>query len=344
MPLEHQDAQERAQWVQLYRQSQRPLGEIIQEVMQQRDAHWAAERPVFPPLPPALSQKTETKQVMGGLASSGYKVMGYGPNCGWTPSLIFVQDAKLYPPEFTLGLKAWPMIEDLLQHKIFHQYREWRLQAGMPVDRQQGALAHKAALPPVVSFGLEPDDHFAASLKASSQPSPLEGFLTLDDDIHFAAEATWQSQSLPVDPRIGAIGVLKELARNRHIALVALLSLLASWPDHGLALDLVVGFPAVGYAPPCGAFAPKQVSPITLAKVLKEAASHDLALLRTIRPGQMDQFILDSGLKDAGKGFCTEPLKPAQHVWALHQAALRHGSSITQASAGMQSAGEDWRR
>ena len=50
---EHQDAQERAQWVQLYRQSQRPLG----EVMQQRDAHWAAERPVFPPLPPALSQR-----------------------------------------------------------------------------------------------------------------------------------------------------------------------------------------------------------------------------------------------------------------------------------------------
>ena len=170
--------------------------------------------------------------------------------------------------------------------------------------------------------------------------------------------------------------------RNRHIALVALLSLLASW------------FPAIFYA---GAFAPKQVSPITLAKVLEEAASHNLALLRTIRPGQMDQFILDSGLKDAGKGFC-KPLKwedlmkhvnhrpvrliprfastqstgkvrpiddadkggqsklssdgnhlefcsalrPAQHVWALHQAALRHGSSITQASAGMQSAGEDW--
>ena len=221
----------------------------------------------------------------------------------WTPSLIFVQEevigafAKLYPPEFTSGLKAWPMIEDLLQHKIFHQYREWRAEAGMSVDgalgpthldrcglyacrvgagRQQGALAHKAALPPVVSFGLEPDDHFAASLKASSQPSPLEGFLSLDDDIH-----------CPCGPPFP----VRVLARSRTCP------------------GLVVGFPTVGYAPPRGAFAPKQVSPITLAKVLKEAASHNLALLRTIRPGQMYQFILDSGLKDAGKGFSTEPLK-----------------------------------
>ena len=99
------------------------------------------------------------------------------------------------PAFCTETMQQWPMIEDLLQHPAFLRYTEWRLQAGLPVDeplgpshldkagryatrvsagRQDGAMAHKAALPPVVSFGLSPDAHLKAALEASARPSPLQ--------------------------------------------------------------------------------------------------------------------------------------------------------------------------
>ncbi|CAJ1389812.1 unnamed protein product [Effrenium voratum] len=41
--LEQQDIQERAHWVQSFRQSQKHLGVIVKETMQLRDAHWICE-------------------------------------------------------------------------------------------------------------------------------------------------------------------------------------------------------------------------------------------------------------------------------------------------------------
>ena len=47
--LEYQDIQERAQWVPAFRDSDKTLGTVIKEIMQQRDAHWSANKSQGPP-------------------------------------------------------------------------------------------------------------------------------------------------------------------------------------------------------------------------------------------------------------------------------------------------------
>ena len=51
---------------------------------------------------------------------------------------------------------------------------------------QQGAGAHKGASPPVVSFGLKDEEHFACSLKASEQPTQFENFQAPEHDLQYA--------------------------------------------------------------------------------------------------------------------------------------------------------------
>ena len=60
--------------------------------------------------------------------------------------------------------------------------------------QQQGAMAHKAALPPVVSHGLSEDEHFEAALQAAANALPMEAPPVMDDDLHYAAEAVWKQR------------------------------------------------------------------------------------------------------------------------------------------------------
>ena len=53
--------------------------------------------------------------------------------------------------------------------------------------RQAGGLSHKAALPPLVSFGLEMSEHFDKCKDLLREPTPLEQEPVLDDDLKFAA-------------------------------------------------------------------------------------------------------------------------------------------------------------
>ena len=73
------------------------------------------------------------------------------------------------------------------------------------------------------------------------------------------------------------------------------------------AVDLVTGFPAVAYAPPCGAFAPRDIDPIHLQSLFADVDTTNAALLSRLRPGALDGIMLESGLKDASKGFATDP-------------------------------------
>ncbi|CAJ1459720.1 unnamed protein product [Effrenium voratum] len=387
--LEQQDTQERALWVQVYRQSQRPLGDIIKEVMQQRDAHWMTEKlrlaeqvrvdnaacfvltqlqqhhlekamvdvggwsdldydacvfqgnPLFQRVPKRRAiaefnlEDIKTGQLCHADALVAEVAAQVEPTfkrsaavlprgmplrkvllasaagaqaLPWSPALLFKQEevvaafAKLYPAFCTETMQEWPMIEDLLQHPAFLRYTEWRLQAGLPVDeplgpshldkagryatrvsagRQDGAMAHKAALPPVVSFGLSPDAHFKAALEASARPSPLEEFMCLDTDLHFAADRTWFSLTGGAAWRDEAVGVMKELARRwmavtkhlrqfqppavaavtrqRHIALVGLLVLLLAWPDTR-AQDWFSGFQLWVLPPPVVPLPPRKLN------------------------------------------------------------------------------------
>lgn len=87
-------------------------------------------------------------------------------------------------------------------------------------------------------------------------------------------------------------GVAKA-TQGRRIALVALVG----WPDTGFALDLVQGFPAVGFAPPNGAFAPRAADPIPLSELFDEVDVHNAHTLRQTRSGPHDEFLMKAESK-----------------------------------------------
>ena len=91
-----------------------------------------------------------------------------------------------YFPEEVFKSFSFPYIEDVVNLPAFNRYAEWTEGKGMPpgcprppsqVGKiaaraargaegvQLSAFSHKAALPPVVSFGLSPDQHFEKSMK-----------------------------------------------------------------------------------------------------------------------------------------------------------------------------------
>ncbi len=95
---------------------------------------------------------------------------------------------KLFPAPWFVSFR-FPMIEDLVNHSIFRSYPEWLQERGAAWDgplgpamapravrlaqrtaeaQQSGAHSQKAALPPLVPYGLSPDDHFQQGSPATS--------------------------------------------------------------------------------------------------------------------------------------------------------------------------------
>ena len=89
----------------------------------------------------------------------------------------------------------FPMIEDLLNQHPFSSYVQWREAQGLEWDgplnpsggsgvtrlrqrhtegKQAGSLNHRAALPPLLPFGLDPDEHFEAACTIGQYPLPTE--------------------------------------------------------------------------------------------------------------------------------------------------------------------------
>ena len=60
---------------------------------------------------------------------------------------------------------------------------------------QLSAFSHKAALPPLVSFGLPPDQHFDMSMKIAEGILPAEKPVMVDEDLKFAAAMMVGSRS-----------------------------------------------------------------------------------------------------------------------------------------------------
>ena len=137
-------------------------------------------------------------------------------------------------------------------------------------DRQQaGAHSHRAALPPLLSYGLDPDDHFYQTRVRAQQPLPTEQLPVLDMDLRFAASLHAHHRGRLRSLRDSALGALRELKRRwtsvtkhlrqfqppsiqavtskRDLGLVSLLVVLTSWADTGYPYGLIQGLPAVGY-------------------------------------------------------------------------------------------------
>ena len=118
---------------------------------------------------------------------------------------------------------------------------------------QVGAMTHRAALPPLLPFNLDPNDHFNQALQRAQQPLPYEDLPVADLDLEFVADA-YAAPGQPLRPwRQHAVGAMRELkrrwegvtlhlrsfqepaiqqvTRHRDVGFIALLMLLTSWAD-----------------------------------------------------------------------------------------------------------------
>jgi len=128
--------------------------------------------------------------------------------------------------------------------------------------QQVSAIAHTAALAPLLPFQLQPGQHFESSLKLSLRPRPIEGLPILDDDLRFAASLS----SLPgvdlSELRKPAMGLSAEMKRRwdkmtahvrsepteairtatvqRDMGFTAIFLLLANWGDVTLPAGLCI--------------------------------------------------------------------------------------------------------
>ena len=256
---------------------------------------------------------------------------------------------KLFPEEWLAGF-VFPCIEDLVNAPPFDLYPrcvrsqglDWSGPQGPAVGpasvrilqraagQQEGALNQRAALPPLVSFGLSDDEHFSQAVARLCAPLPTEQPPVLDRDLSFAAEFTACHRLSLRNRRQQSLGALKELKRRcagldthlrkfqapplrrvtaaRDIGLVAILVVLLMWPDYALPFALVAGMPAVGFAPCYGIFPQLEVDKIEYEEVLGDWRAHNAQVLQSIGPSRDDDFLLSQPTKDFESGFCTPPL------------------------------------
>ena len=152
----------------------------------------------------------------------------------------------------------------------------------------------------------------------------------MDEDLQFVATGMAARRGDLRQLRRGAIGAVKELKQRwkrvndqlrqfqapalqavtaqRDIGLLGLLVILLAWPDVSYPHGLVVGLPAVGFAPHYGVFPQQDARGITFEEVLEGAGENNRLVLASLRPGKDDTFLLEQSQKDADRGFCTAPM------------------------------------
>ena len=210
---------------------------------------------------------------------------------------------------------------------------------------QVGAMTHRAALPPLLPFNMTPDEHFSMALERAQYPLPFEDCPVVDKDLQFAAHGYQPGQPPLRAWREHAMGALKELkrrwqgvtlhlrafqepalqevTRHRDLGLLALLVLLTSWSDVSFPHGLVMGLPAVGYAPPYGIFPEQPATRLTMDDVLQGWEQHNQNIIRQLKPSKDDAFLLQQSMEDATNGFCTAPMKRAEFLAHVQRRAHR---------------------
>lgn len=255
-------------------------------------------------------------------------------------------------PDVTFFGVSWPPLEHLVNDPVLTRFRSWAGQQPIASDgplgpeilqhvgviggraalaEQSGAGPQRAALPPVVPFGLSPEMHFQCCLELHEHNFPMEAPQATDWDLRFAAECMAEATIGMNAVRTQATRVIKQLAQQLdqvsqylraqqhpevrkvnpsvHLALIAVLILVLHWPDTTLCSKLFRGFEAIGHVPACGIWGAQQVEYISQAKLLEGAVEDGRQLLQSLRSGPDDQVILDAGAADETKQWCT-PERP----------------------------------
>ena len=130
------------------------------------------------------------------------------PTRWWSQEALILAFRKLYPAHFFTNFQ-FPMVEDIINAAPFNAFPVWLHSRHYETDgplgphladaqvrqtlrtaegQQVGALNQRAALPPLLSYDLSPDEHFAQALKRGRDLLPTELPAVLDLDLAFAAD------------------------------------------------------------------------------------------------------------------------------------------------------------
>ena len=268
----------------------------------------------------------------------------------WPQEVVVGAFRRLFPASVFDGFR-FPMVEDLLGGEPFTGFADWKRQRGERDDvalgprilttreiragragmgQQQGAVTHKAALPPLLSHQLGPGEHFLEARRVAASPSPLERDPAGDEDIRYAAERICAPAAALAAARLEHLAALEELrdrwrpvtariraaqcptvaavTKDRDLGLLALAVVLLAWPDTTLPLNLLYGLPAVGFAPWCRVFGPQPVQPVDPESAFDDWQKHNENLRASVRPSPHAGFILEKSLEDVGAGWAKEPV------------------------------------
>ena len=186
-----------------------------------------------------------------------------------------------------------------------------------------GAMAHRAALPPVLPFGFHQHEHFELIRGIAFYPTPFEvpprrlisicAILQRDPLVRGELKRRWAVVDACLRARQPA--PIRQVFKQRDITLFILLCLLVSWGDPTFPKDFLFGMATVGTAPWYGEF-PRQASRnISIEDVLLDAAASNAQIRASLRSSKDASFLLEQSVKDVENGFCTQPFR---HSELLH--------------------------
>ena len=200
--------------------------------------------------------------------------------------------------------------------------------------QQIGAISHRAALPPLLAFNLEPEDNFHQALHRAQQPLPFEETPVVDADLRFVASLHIKGLRKLRDWRRRAVGAVRELQRRwsgvtthlrsfqeagarsvtqqRDIGLLALLAIVTSGRTPRCPMVWSKGSQQLARPQNMG-------FSLVMDDVLEGWQEHNSQILKSLKPGKDDAFLLEQSMADATQGFCTPPLDRAQFLKVIQK-------------------------
>ncbi|CAJ1332187.1 unnamed protein product, partial [Effrenium voratum] len=243
-----------------------------------------------------------------------------------SPAPVFQQESvvaavkNLFPAVSFRGVQ-FPTLVDVLNTETFLGFCVWAHGQGLPTDgplgpsafppcgvsavrasmaEQAGAAGKRNAVSPVVPFGLEPEEHFAAALAVQADGCPLDFPAKLDMDLLFAADQSVVHHAHLAEVRAAAIRALRELARRLQ-------------PITEYLAKLQV--PAVRGVNPRNHLAAIYE---TLEEVLRTGVEDAQHILSRVKAGPDDDIIMEAGAEDEAAGYCS-PAMSLQEVMRMNR-------------------------
>ena len=101
---------------------------------------------------------------------------------------------------------------------------------------------------------------------------------------------------------------IRSATHGRHIALIGLTMLFIGWPDTTFVASLIYGFSAVGFSPHVPIYKAQPAHYVSAESIYEDAQQDAARIIRSLRPSEHDEAIVQAGEEDQAKGFCGPPL------------------------------------